>query len=56
MVDAGDVVLRGGVQEEDIGDAQQRNENQQRFGSFAVLLGLRVVGRSQLRDQNLTRE
>lgn len=56
VVDAGDVVLRGRVQEEDVGDAQEWYQHQQSFGSFAVLLRLRVVGRSQLCDQNLTIE
>lgn len=56
VIDAGDVVLRGGVQEEDVGDTQERYQHQQGFGGFAVLLGLRIVGRPQLCDQNLTRE
>lgn len=44
VVDAGDVILRGRVQEQDVSDAQEWDQHQQSFSGLAVLLSLRIVG------------
>lgn len=45
--------FRGSCYHEDVCDAQEGNQHQQRLRGLAVLLRLHGVGRPQLRDQNL---
>lgn len=48
-----DVVVGRSEQHHQIGDAQQWNQHEQRFGRLAVLLRFDGVGRTQLCDQHL---
>lgn len=48
-----DRVVAGTVQHHQVGDAQQRNQHEQRLGRLAILLRLGRVGRPQLGDQHL---
>ena len=48
-----DDAFSGAWQDEHVRQSEERNEHQKRFTTFAVLLRLHWIGRTQLRDQNL---
>lgn len=47
---------RGSCYDQDVGDAQQWNQHEQRLGGLPVLLSLQGVGRTEFRDQHLRQQ